>query len=100
MRVEMSRRSTILERVEKVQLERFGTAISNAVLLSNDLFPGGRVPIVIREPYNNEINELIGYIVDDKMSINAASKKQIYLAVLTKKVLPQYIKSQRRDVPI
>jgi hypothetical protein len=99
IRVEMSRRSTILERVEKVQLERFGRAISNAVLLSNDLIPEGRIPIVIPEPYNNEINELIKYIVDGKMSINAALKKANISSCTGIKYYHHYLNDQKRNRP-
>jgi transposase len=48
----------------------------------------------------DEINKLIGYIVDNKMSINAASKKANMSAPTGIKYYRQYLKEHHLDYPI
>jgi hypothetical protein len=55
---------------------------------------------VTRKNYSRDnINEFIGYIVDDKMSIKAASKKANMSEWTGKKYYRQYLRDHRLYIP-
>jgi transposase-like protein len=57
--------------------------------------------VPINKPYTQDrINEFIGYIVDDKMTIRAASKKVNVNKATGRKYYHQYLKDNNIDGPI
>jgi hypothetical protein len=53
----------------------------------------------MRKRTQEQINQLIGHIVDDKMSKTAASKKANMSCATGSKYYRQYLNAQKRNVP-